>query len=105
MNASFSLTTSQGTLCLQTSGQRILALAFPHLPTDRIARRRWGPSWRSKGRPEALPIVCSGKLNNAMRLTALDEMAQALGLKKDQGVAEARAMYPALDVVEEDAAA
>lgn len=40
-----------------------------------------------------------------MRLTALDEMAQALGLKKDQGVAEARAMYPALDVVEEDAAA
>ena len=40
-----------------------------------------------------------------MRLTALDELAERLGLKKEQGVAEARAMYPTLDVVEEDPAA
>ena len=40
-----------------------------------------------------------------MRLTALNEAAEALGLKKDQGVAEARAMCPGLDVVEEDEAA
>ncbi len=40
-----------------------------------------------------------------MRLTALDEFAERLGLRKEQGVAEARAMYPALDVVEEDLAA
>jgi len=40
-----------------------------------------------------------------MRLTALDEFAEKLGLRKEQGVAEARAMYPALDVVEEDPAA
>ncbi|WP_338050369.1 DNA polymerase Y family protein [Rhizobium mesosinicum] len=83
----------------------MLALSFPHLPTDRIARRRWGLSWRSKGRPEAAPLVCSGKINNAMRLTALDEFAEKLGLRKEQGVAEARAMYPALEVVEEDPAA
>ncbi|TCL73040.1 protein ImuB [Rhizobium sp. BK251] len=37
-----------------------------------------------------------------MRLTALDELADALGLRKEQGVAEARAMYPTLDIVEED---
>ncbi|WP_372353043.1 DNA polymerase Y family protein [Pararhizobium sp. BT-229] len=37
-----------------------------------------------------------------MRLTALDETAEAIGLKKNQGVAEARAICPKLDVVEED---
>ncbi|WP_348644051.1 Y-family DNA polymerase [Rhizobium leguminosarum] len=83
----------------------MLALSFPHLPTDRIARKRWGLSWRSKGRPETPPIVCSGKLNNAMRLTALDELAERLGLRKELGVAEARAMYPMLEVAEEDLAA
>ncbi len=105
MNANFSQSTNQASLVLQANSQRILALSFPHLATDRIARKRWGLSWRSKGRPEKPPIVCSGKLNNAMRLTALDEFAEKLGLRKEQGVAEARAMYPALDVVEEDPAA
>lgn len=37
-----------------------------------------------------------------MRLTALDEAAETIGLRKGQGVAEARAMYPKLDVIEED---
>ncbi|PDT13423.1 DNA repair protein [Rhizobium sp. M1] len=105
MNANFSLSSNQTSFVLQANSQRILALSFPHLPTDRIARRRWGPSWRSKERPEAPAIVCSAKLNNAMRLTALDELAERLGLKKDQGVAEVRAMYPTLEVVEEDPAA
>ncbi len=40
-----------------------------------------------------------------MRLTALDEAAEAIGLRKNLGVAEARAIYPKLDVVEEDPAA
>jgi protein ImuB len=40
-----------------------------------------------------------------MRLTGLDETAEARGLKKEQGVAEARAMFPKLDIVEEDPAA
>ncbi|WP_275540502.1 Y-family DNA polymerase [Rhizobium tubonense] len=75
------------------------------MPTDRIARKRWGLSWRSTGRPEAAPLVCAGRLKNAMRLTALEEIAEEIGLKLDQGVAEARAICPALDVVEEDPAA
>lgn len=40
-----------------------------------------------------------------MRLTALEAAAEGIGLKPGQGVAEARAMCPDLDVVEEDEAA
>jgi protein ImuB len=82
--------------------QRILALFFPHLPTDRIARKLWGLSWRLKERPEHPPILCAGRRNNALRLTALDELAEASRLKRGQGLAEARAMHPAVHVVDED---
>jgi protein ImuB len=85
--------------------QRILALVFPHLPTDRIARRRWGLSWRSTGRPEHPPVACVAKHKSAMRLTALDEVAESIGFKRGQGVAEARAMSPDLDVIAADEAA
>ncbi|RDJ09737.1 DNA repair protein [Rhizobium grahamii] len=105
MTAVFSPSHNQSTLAFQTNAQRILALHFPHLPTDRISRKKWGLSWRSRGRPEAAPIVCSTRLNNTMRLTALDEAAETLSLRKDMGVAEARAIYPTLDVIEEDPAA
>ena len=37
-----------------------------------------------------------------MRLTALDELAGKAGLRRGQGLAEARAAHPKLDVVEED---
>jgi len=40
-----------------------------------------------------------------MRLTALNERAEMIGLKPGQGVAEAKAICPNLDVVEEDPAA
>ncbi|WP_246781123.1 DNA polymerase Y family protein [Rhizobium sp. BK602] len=40
-----------------------------------------------------------------MRLTALNERAEMIGLKPGQGVAEAKAICPALDIVEEDLAA
>jgi len=40
-----------------------------------------------------------------MRLTALDEAAETLNLRKHMGVAEARAIYPTLDVIEDDPAA
>lgn len=40
-----------------------------------------------------------------MRLTALNERAERIGLKQGQGVAEAKAICPDLDVVEEDLAA
>ncbi|MFP3545038.1 DNA polymerase Y family protein [Rhizobium sp. SIMBA_035] len=50
-------------------------------------------------------MVCSGRSDNTMRLTALDEKAEKLGLRKGLGVAEARAIHPVIDVIEEDAAA
>lgn len=59
-------------------------------------------SWRSKGRPEHPPIVCAGRRDNALRLTALDEVAEASGLQRGQALAEVRAMYPKVDVCDED---
>lgn len=102
MTAALPLSSTLNALPFPANTQRILALTFPHLPTDRIARKRWGLSWRSTGRLEAPPLACSGKLNNAMRLTALNERAEMIGLRQGQGVAEAKAICPDLDVVEED---
>ncbi len=62
-------------------------------------------SWRLTGRPEAPPLVCAGRVQNAMRLTALDEAAEALGLKPMQGLAEAKAICPPLDAAMADEAA
>lgn len=39
---------------------------------------------------------------NARRIAALDERAEALGLKCGMGIADARAMHPAIDIVEVD---
>ncbi|MCZ8349309.1 MAG: DNA polymerase Y family protein [Rhizobium sp.] len=87
----------------------MLSLFFPRLPTDRIARRRWGLSWRlhpgSTAHPERAPLVCAGRSANAMRITALDESAEGFGLRAGQGLAEARAICANLDVVEADPAA
>nr|WP_281281735.1 DNA polymerase Y family protein [Rhizobium rosettiformans] len=87
----------------------MLSLFFPRLPTDRIARRRWGLSWRlppaSTAPPERAPFVCAGRIANAMRITALDEAAESLGLRVGQGLAEARAICAKLDVIEADPAA
>lgn len=105
MTAALPLSPMFSTLPFPANTQRILALTFPHLPTDRIARKRWGLSWRSTGRLETPPLACAGKLNNAMRLTALNERAEMIGLKRGQGVAEAKAICPDLDVAEEDPAA
>ncbi|MCV0394546.1 MAG: DNA polymerase Y family protein [Rhizobiaceae bacterium] len=83
--------------------QRILALWFPHLPADRIMRRRSGRSWRSSplaAKPS--PLMFSRRENNTQRIAALDERAEALGLKLGLGVAEARAMHPGLDIIEAD---
>ncbi|WP_420851153.1 DNA polymerase Y family protein [Rhizobium quercicola] len=70
-----------------------------------MARRRWGASWLSNGRPDHPPVVFSDKVENAMRIVALDGVADRLRLKRGQGVAEARAMHPQLDVLPADAAA
>lgn len=83
------------------SGQRILSLWFPYLCAERILRQRLGRSWRSRP-PHHLPLVISRRDNNAQRIAALDERAEALKLKRGMGIADARAMYPSIDVVEAD---
>lgn len=105
MTAGFSLSAHQPTLTFQANAQRILALHFPHLPTDRISRKKWGLAWRLRNRPETSPIVCSGRHANTMRPTALDEAAEAINLKRNMGVAEACAIHPTIEVIEEDSAA
>ncbi|MBN9076297.1 MAG: DNA polymerase Y family protein [Rhizobiales bacterium] len=86
-------------------GQRILALWFPHLATDRILRRRLGQSWRSpqgRVRPGGTPLLVSRREVNARRIAALDERAEALGLKRGMGIADACAMHPGIEIVEAD---
>jgi protein ImuB len=74
-----------------------MALWFPRLPTDRLQRRD-----PTKG---TAPLVLVSKLDNALRLSAMDRKATALGLTIGQPLANARAMLPALDVVTADHAA
>ena len=87
-------------------GRRMLALWFPHLPAERILRQRLGRSWRSRPSGERrAALVVSHRDANAQRIAALDEQAEALGLKPGMGVADARAMHPSIEVVEADAQA
>jgi len=51
------------------------------------------------------PLVVVQKIKSAMRIVALDEAALRLGLEPGQPLADARAMIPALDAVDEDEAA
>ncbi len=108
--------------------QRLLSLWLRRLPTDRIARsREVGLSFRGAGAarepgiqkqtrsvlldsgsgPSGRPgmTVVYGKRGNAEVLTAVDDAAERLGLSPGLALAQARAMHPAIDAIEEDAAA
>ncbi|PWJ80079.1 protein ImuB [Pseudaminobacter salicylatoxidans] len=87
------------------SGQRILALWFPYLGTERILRQRLGRLWRSRPQAARPPLVVSHRENNTQRIAALDEQAEKLRLKPGMGLADARAMHPGIEVVEADPAA
>ena len=52
-----------------------------------------------QGRP---PLVISRQENNTQRIAALDEEAERLRLKRGMGIADARAMYPSIEIVEAD---
>ena len=58
-------------------GRRYLSISLPRLATDRIARLRHGQAWRLAAPPDAPPLVIAGRRSNALRLTALDEKADA----------------------------
>lgn len=83
--------------------RRILSLWFPHLSTERLLRQRLGRSWRSRPQQGRPPLVISRQENNTQRIAALDEAAERLRLKPGMGIADARAMYPAIEIVAEDA--
>src|ERR1700754_4755158 len=84
---------SSGTIMSVSSNRRYLSLWLRRLSTDRIERRSSEPV-------EAFVVVASVK--GAQQIAALTDGAARLGLKVGLGLADARARYPSLPVVEAD---
>ena len=82
--------------------RRYLSLALPALSTDRLARLRHGPGWRLAAPPEGPPLVIAGRRGNALAVVALDEKAARAGLVRGMSLTDARAIAPAIEVVDED---
>jgi protein ImuB len=101
--------------------RRILSLSLPYLPTDRLHRQMLGRAWRSTGRRDPPrgeegrrpdrevknlpPLAVVAKIKSALRIVALDERAEKLGLTRGMALADARAMIPSLGVADDDPAA
>jgi protein ImuB len=79
---------------MSAPSRRYLSVWLRRLPTDRIAKRY---------PPDALVIAASVK--SALRLSAVNDAATALGLRVGMPLADARAMYPKLNVADADEAA
>jgi protein ImuB len=77
---------------MRLSSRRIVALWFARLQTGRLQRR-------APASADSPPLVMVEKVENALRLSALDRKASALGLHIGQPLANARAMLPALKVM------
>ncbi len=65
-------------------------------------RQRLGHDWRRRDAGARPPIVIVEKLNNAFRLVHVDERAEALGLACGMALADARAAFPHIEVIERD---
>ena len=78
-------------IIMSASSRRYLSVWLRRLPTDRIAKRF---------PPEALVIAAPVK--GALRLSAVNDAAAALGLRVGMPLADARAMYPKLAVADAD---
>jgi protein ImuB len=76
-----------------SSSRRFLSVWLRRLSTDRVERRSSKPV-------ETFVVVES--VQSAQRIIALTDGAARLGLKAGMGLADARAMYPKLPVVETD---
>ena len=72
--------------------QRLLSLWLRRLPTDRIARSR----------EVSAPLVVYGKRGNAELLTAVNDAAERRGLSPGITLAQARAMHPSIEALEEE---
>ena len=75
--------------------RRIVGLWLPRFSTDRLKRAR-------NGVPDKRPLVLIAKVENAMRLSAVDEHAARSGLRTSMALADARAMIPTLAVHDAD---
>lgn len=82
---------------VSTSQQRIVSLWLERMTTDRIARQQ-------AAEPH-YPLVVVGKRSNLDEVVALNAAAERVGLRRQLSLAQARAMYPGVAVVEEDPAA
>lgn len=88
--------------------RRYLAVHLPKLASDRILRKRQGADHRrrtgyAKPSDEQVPLVLTEKINNAWRLVHLCERAERLGLTGGMALADAKAAFPGLEVIENDA--
>ena len=72
-----------------SSQSRILHLAFPRLAIDRIARQKWGKSWRLGRRPESPPIAVVAPCRNAVRIVAHEAGMERLGIHVDMPLGDA----------------
>src|SRR5205823_6494528 len=81
-------------ITMNASSRRYLSVWLRKLPTDRIAQRC---------PPEAL--VIASPVKGALRLSAVNDAAAALGLTAGMALADARAMYPQIAVADADARA
>ena len=80
---------------MNISSSRLLSLWLRRFSTDRIVRSREVSS----------PLAIYGKRGNAELIVAVDEAAERLGLHAGTALAQARAMHPSLQAIEEDAGA
>jgi len=86
---------------MSSAKRRYLALCFPLLPADRLARSiRMGST--KAGFPPDAPFALVEKQKGAMRLAAVNRAALALGLAPGLSLADARARLPDLGVADLD---
>src|SRR4029079_17897305 len=84
---------SSGIIMSVLSSRRYLSVWLRRLSTDQIERH-------ASERVESFVVAAS--IKSAQRITALTDGAARLGLKAGMGIADARAMYPNLPVVDAD---
>lgn len=83
---------------MQPGSRRYLALWLPYLPCERMRER----AERGSGPAPPEPFALVTRAGNALRLSAVDKAAQALGLAPGMTLADARARCPALAVEQAD---
>jgi protein ImuB len=88
-----------------TNRRRLLCLWLPRLPTDRFRRQRLSAQAAAGAdtpRNDRDPIVVAAKINNELKVVAVDDAAARLNLAADMPLATARAMVPALTILDHD---